>query len=118
MYESNVVDAGSWQFKRFIVGIFGYESDGIVGATRAYFFYERALIGVKDIYFPPLEENIGQRQILASDEVSTIITRDHRVSAYRDKEIGIFQSLDKETFKAVAILAMLSMVAFFSPRSI
>ena len=64
------MEVGQRKLERWIALIVGYEEDVVGVGSLAHTLDEGTLVGVEHIGLVPLEEDVGERDLLASHEVA------------------------------------------------
>ena len=89
--EGNGIDIFIRELEWIVLLIIRDDEDMILVAAWLYALDDSTLCGVEDIGLVPLEEDIGHRNTLASDDIARYISRCHAVSLDRHKEVGIME---------------------------
>ena len=89
------------EFKGFVIGVVGNDEDVVLVGSGLDALDERPLVGIEDIDFVPLEEDVFHRNFLASYDVTAIIFRIHAASSNADQELGTLECGDDEAFTFV-----------------
>ena len=89
--DGDVVDGVAWEFEGFVFLVFRDYGDGVWCRSLLHLFNKRSLFGVNDIDFSPLEEDVGEREHLARDEIAGEIARCHGVATDSYEEVGVFE---------------------------
>lgn len=64
------MEVGQRKFEGWITFVVGYEEDVVGVGSLAHSLDESTLVGVEHIGLVPLEEDVGERDLLASHEVA------------------------------------------------
>ena len=106
--ERDTVELLPGELVGLVVGIVGDDEDVVGIAARLDAFDDGALDGVEDVGFAPLEEDVGERDPLAGDEIAAAIGWLHGVARDADHEVGTPKSRYDIAFALVLHGALLA----------
>ena len=86
--ESDGTDGGTVKLERRVIPVVRNDEYRVIGRAGADAFYQRALVGIQNIHFIPLEKQVGHGYALAGYEVAGRVLRIHRRTLYRYEEIS------------------------------